>query len=187
MKNNSGLVLIIIVVILIMAGGLYFVLAPKASAPVTISTSAHTLSVGANSVNYSCKVGTLEATYINNSVQLALSDGRDMTLPQVMSGSGIKYESIAVPGSAGTDIIFSSKGNDAFLTENGKITYDNCVAGTNTSSSTSTNGTQTFTDQGKTFSRICCIRGRSWLLAGLDAKHNYTRTPSREGNTTKYI
>jgi hypothetical protein len=48
----------------------------------------------------------------------------------------------------GTDVTFASKGNDAFLEENGSITYSDCVGGT----TTPTTGGTTFTDGSKTFS-----------------------------------
>jgi hypothetical protein len=78
-------------------------------------------------------------------VALALSDGRNLDLPQVPSGSGIRYEGKSAQGS---DITFVSKGSDAFLEESGSITYSDCVAGT----SAPVEGGSTFTDASKTFS-----------------------------------
>ena len=54
------------------------------------------------------------------SVSLALSDGRRMTLPQTVAASGIRYAS---PDDA---VVFWSKGDDAFLTEQGSATYADC-------------------------------------------------------------
>lgn len=54
-------------------------------------------------------------------VSLVLSDGRQMVLPQTISGSGIRY------ATADESIIFWSKGESAFITENNIETYTNCA------------------------------------------------------------
>jgi membrane-bound inhibitor of C-type lysozyme len=158
MNNSKPTPLIaigIIVVLLMIAGALYFTIVPKASAPTTTATStASTASSAQNVVSYSCDSNAnIRATFevpaqttATGSVALVLSDGRTVTLPQTMSGSGIRYETGA---NTPQDIMFSSEGDNAFLTENGKTTYNNCIAGT---SATSTSGAQIFTNQGKTFS-----------------------------------
>ncbi len=53
-------------------------------------------------------------------VELELSDGRFMTLLQTISASGIRY------ANEDESIIFWSKGDGAFLTENGVEAYQNC-------------------------------------------------------------
>ncbi len=63
------------------------------------------------------------------SVQIALSDGRQLTLSQTISGSGIRYSdgNPSVPGAE--SIVFWSKGNTAFVTEQGGTsTYQGCIA-----------------------------------------------------------
>ncbi|HUX35628.1 MAG TPA: MliC family protein [Candidatus Paceibacterota bacterium] len=55
------------------------------------------------------------------SVDLKLSDGRSMTLPQTISASGVRY---ANPDES---FIFWNKGNGAFIMENNVETYSNCV------------------------------------------------------------
>lgn len=73
---------------------------------------------------YRCKAGkTIEATYYADKVSIALSDGRSMTLPQTMSGSGVRY---AAPGEA---LVFWNKGSTAFVTEgkSSRSTYADCV------------------------------------------------------------
>ena len=102
-------------------------------------------STATSMVSYSCAQGTIAAAFATSSVALALSDGRDLALPQVQSGSGIRYEKKATDG---TDVTFVSKGSDAFLEENGSITYSDCLAG----ATTSTSGGTTFTDSSSTFS-----------------------------------
>ena len=92
-------------------------------------------------VQYSCDAShKITASYYDDHVELALSDGRSLSLPQTVSGSGIRYEK--------DGIVFASKGADAFMTEKDVVTYANCISG----EGTPTAGMQTFTDQGKTFS-----------------------------------
>ena len=107
--------------------------------------------VPANTVSYSCAQGTITANYATSSVALVLSDGRSFTLPQVVSGSGIRYEDKV--GTTSTDVTFSSKGSDAFLEEDGSVTYSDCVAGTVTVATTTPSGIEkTFLDSSGTFS-----------------------------------
>jgi membrane-bound inhibitor of C-type lysozyme len=67
------------------------------------------------------------ATVPNGSVALVLSDGRNITLPQTISGSGIRY------ATADSKLVFWSQGNTAFVTEgtDQTETYANCVATSN--------------------------------------------------------
>jgi membrane-bound inhibitor of C-type lysozyme len=66
---------------------------------------------------------TIDATFYTDRVDLALSDGRSISLPQTMSGSGIRY---ANPDET---FVFWSKGDTAFVTEGADETetYSNCV------------------------------------------------------------
>lgn len=56
------------------------------------------------------------------SVEINLSDGRQLTLPQTISASGIRYASTS------EDVIFWSKGNTAFIVENDIQTFSGCIA-----------------------------------------------------------
>jgi membrane-bound inhibitor of C-type lysozyme len=64
------------------------------------------------------------AKFYPDEVALTLNDGRDLALPQVISGSGARY------ANADESIVFWNKGNTAFLTEGAddNITYKDCVA-----------------------------------------------------------
>jgi membrane-bound inhibitor of C-type lysozyme len=76
------------------------------------------------SVKYACADGkTIAATYYADKVDVVLSDGREMTLPQTMSGSGIRY------ADADESFVFWSKGNTAFATEGDadEPTYADCT------------------------------------------------------------
>jgi membrane-bound inhibitor of C-type lysozyme len=75
-------------------------------------------------VKYTCTGGkTIDATYYEERVDLTLSDGRSLSLPQAMSGSGARY------ANADESFVFWSKGNDAFVTEGDldKPTFADCV------------------------------------------------------------
>lgn len=54
-------------------------------------------------------------------VDLKLSDGRKLSLARTMSASGARY------ASDDESTVFWNKGNTAFLTENSKDTFVNCV------------------------------------------------------------
>lgn len=71
--------------------------------------------------SYACTEGrTIDATYKKDSVDLILSDGRKLTLPQTVSGSGIRY------ANAQESIVYWSKGEMAFLTD-GITSYSDCM------------------------------------------------------------
>ena len=75
-------------------------------------------------VKYACADGkNIEATYYPEKVELVLSDGRTITLPQTVSGSGIRY------ANADESFVFWSKGNTAFATEGdpNTPTFADCV------------------------------------------------------------
>lgn len=75
-------------------------------------------------VKFVCKDDkSIDATFYSDKVELTLSDGRSMTLPQTMSGSGIRY------ANADETFVFWSKGDTAFVTEGAdeKETFSDCV------------------------------------------------------------
>lgn len=61
------------------------------------------------------------AEFTKNQVKLKLSDGRELTLPQTISGSGARY------ANADESFIFWNKGNGAFINEGEFATYQDCV------------------------------------------------------------
>lgn len=64
----------------------------------------------------------LKAEFSERSVRLALSDGRVLTLPQVVSEEGeIRYEN------ADGSFAFRNTGRIVFIEESGKTTYVNCA------------------------------------------------------------
>lgn len=78
---------------------------------------------GENLVSFTCDHGkVMTAVFERDIVGLTLSDGRQITLRQAQSGSGIRYLS------NDATIEFSGKGNEGDLIENAKTTYAHCVA-----------------------------------------------------------
>lgn len=67
---------------------------------------------------------SIVAKFYPDEVALTLSDGRELALPQVISGSGARY------ANEDESIVFWNKGNTAFLTEGSddNMTYKDCVA-----------------------------------------------------------
>ena len=61
------------------------------------------------------------SAFYNRSVDLKLSDGRTFSLPQTISGSGVRY------ANADESFVFWNKGNTAFTQEESSTTYKNCV------------------------------------------------------------
>jgi membrane-bound inhibitor of C-type lysozyme len=89
-------------------------------------------------VQYSCAEGkSLSAEYFDGPTRTApdgrptpggrvivtLADGKKLTLPQTLSGSGIRYANV------GESFVFWSKGDTAFVEEGASqtVTYKDCV------------------------------------------------------------
>jgi len=76
-----------------------------------------------NAVTFSCAGNkTIQALFFEDKAEFALSDGRHMLLLQAISASGARY--------ANTDesFVFWTKGNTAFIEENHKTTFKDCIA-----------------------------------------------------------
>ena len=67
------------------------------------------------------KIHAVFATGAQSSAKLTLSDGREMVLPQVISGSGARY------ANRDESFVFWNKGRTAFVEEAGRQTYTGCV------------------------------------------------------------
>jgi membrane-bound inhibitor of C-type lysozyme len=73
---------------------------------------------------FNCRDGkSIDATFYAEKVELKLSDGRSLSLPQAMSASGARY------ANKDESFVFWNKGNTAFITEgaSGEETYSDCV------------------------------------------------------------
>lgn len=140
--NNShkGIwALVIIIALVVIAAVIVFMAGNGAQQSGT--SGGTTPAVNSIEAKYSCDAGkNITAMYMNattstttgNTVILTLSDGRTMTLPQTISADGARYSNgnpQVAEGQPGAEtFIFWSKGNGAFIEENGTTTYDNCLA-----------------------------------------------------------
>ena len=122
---NKKYILIMVILIAII-GGIYFL------------NTKNKNSAG-NIVNFYCQEGILKTQFGKNYIAIYFNDGKNILLPQTISGSGIRYEL----GST----TFIGEGDNALLTE-GTTTYTNCIAG-NIVTKKETNN---YTDLSKTFS-----------------------------------
>ena len=64
---------------------------------------------------------TITAMFSNREVRISLSDGREITLPQVASASGARYSN------SDGSFVFLNKSNTASIQEFGRTTYSGCV------------------------------------------------------------
>jgi len=99
-------------------------LRPPAVATTTVSarTTAADLS-GKDGTLFACEGGAyLKAAFSSNAVRLALSDGRELALPQVIGEAGVRY---ANPDES---FVFLNEANIVFIKENGVQTYSGCTA-----------------------------------------------------------
>ncbi|HWC57857.1 MAG TPA: MliC family protein [Candidatus Paceibacterota bacterium] len=126
-------ILIAFIVILAIAWGVYWLGPKRHSSPAPIAPS--------STMTYACTEGALKASYSATQVNLTLADGTTMILPQVLSGSGTRYEK--------GDMTLITKGDYAFLQQGDATIYSNCVLSTDIPAGT---GMQTFTDGSQTFS-----------------------------------
>ncbi|MEI8328287.1 MAG: DUF333 domain-containing protein [Candidatus Taylorbacteria bacterium] len=84
-----------------------------------------------NTVSFSCAESkTIDAIFFANKVQLSLSDGRYMNIPQVISASGARY------ANSDETFVFWNKGDTAFVTEGATTTYASCAISTTLTAST---------------------------------------------------
>jgi len=87
-------------------------LAPDSSSPFVAPTTAL----------FTCSKGkSVAAAFGASAVELTLSDGRRITLPQSSSASGARYTN------PDESFVFWNKGDTAFVEEAGTTTYSDCV------------------------------------------------------------
>lgn len=139
MKTNAKIILALVIVVVIAA---IYAWSQNSSqvAPAPTNTAVQVPAPTGNlitTVSYSCDGGkTIIASFYSGSstpavspgeppqpggsVAIILGDGRSMVLPQTISADGGRY------ANADESFIFWSKGNGAFVMENGTTTYANC-------------------------------------------------------------
>ncbi len=71
---------------------------------------------------FNCKEDKfITAEFSKEKVNLVLSDGRNVELPQALSASGARY------ANANESFVFWNKGDTAFIEENNKMTFTDCL------------------------------------------------------------
>ncbi|MCX6790488.1 MAG: MliC family protein [Candidatus Kaiserbacteria bacterium] len=126
-------------------------------------------------VTFFCAEGKeMQAVFETESVTLTLA-GRSLSLPQVRSGSGIRYEATL----SGVATAFISKGDNAFLSENDTTTYADCIAAHITPGSP---GYEVYSDQLKSFSFTLPT---DFLISG--SAIGYTQEWSVDATTTGQV
>ncbi len=75
-----------------------------------------------NSVIFDCAENkSIKAVFYKDRVEIDLNDGRNMSLPQVLSGSGARYANF------NESFVFWNKGDTAFVNEGDAMTYKDCL------------------------------------------------------------
>lgn len=86
-----------------------------------------------NAVIFNCALNkNIKATFYKDRVYISLSDGRNMSLPQVLSGSGARYANFD------ESFVFWNKGDTAFVNEGNETTFKDCLITTNVTSNNTT-------------------------------------------------
>jgi membrane-bound inhibitor of C-type lysozyme len=103
-------IFLLVPIILVVAGIIYYQIAKQ-------NTSIK--------ATFNCREGkTIKAEFAKEKVNLLLSDGRKIELPQAISASGARY------ANSDESFVFWNKGNTAFIEEKGTTTFTNCIEAT---------------------------------------------------------
>jgi len=85
-----------------------------------------------SSAKFNCAENkSVQAVFFKDRVELSLSDGRNMTLPQTISASGARY------ANSDESLVFWNKGDGAFIEENNQTTFSGCLVASSAATSTS--------------------------------------------------
>jgi len=114
--NKKFLVLIIIVIII----AVVYIWKPSSQEEELLSNVPEIITA-----NFLCQnnksIQAIFSTGGNSSVDLVLSDGRTLQLPQVISASGARY------ANEDESFVFWNKGDTAFVEEGEAITFQDCL------------------------------------------------------------
>ncbi len=109
--------------VLLIVGVIIYIVSTNKSAPQKATNDNNIIA----DVTFNCDNNkSIHALFFNEKVELTLSDGRNMLIPQAISASGARY------ANQDESFVFWNKGDTAFIEENGTITFNNCsTANTN--------------------------------------------------------
>ncbi len=126
--NTKNILVSVLVIVAAIILGMYLLNRPV-QAPASPLDNAIGVNMGGQDSVYTflCSDGKyITATFHipeDVNVDIALSDGRTMSLPHALSADGARY------ANADESVVFWDKGTSAFIQEKGVTTYDNCLAG----------------------------------------------------------
>jgi membrane-bound inhibitor of C-type lysozyme len=141
-KKNFKTIFIALIAVLILVAFAWFSTKQLDNQPTdSMPEGQENLPVATSSVEqikatFNCPDGRFIQVTFNNSktstssVDLVLSDGRTISLPQVISADGARY------ANADESFVFWNVGDSASIQEQGTTTFVDCVTGANTSTST---------------------------------------------------
>lgn len=132
-KIKRNKIIAIVAVLIVVIAGIFFFLYRK---PAVNKTGDNVI----NSVTFYCSGNkSIQAIFFADKVELSLSDGRNMLLPQAISASGARY------ANSDESFVFWNKGNTAFINEGDAATFENCSI--DAVNQEENNSWQTFTDK----------------------------------------
>lgn len=128
-KTTYILVAVVVLVILVAIAGFFFY--REYSEKLNVAKDGEGV---VNSALFKCADNkSIQAIFFKDRVELTLSDGRNMLLPQAVSASGARY--------ANTDesFVFWNKGDTAFVTEGNATTFADCTVASPTTDAGNSN------------------------------------------------
>lgn len=163
MEHKSWLSILILAVVLMIGAYAIYSFPQKSVAP--------TQSVENPPITFYCGDGnTMNAVFTDGSLALTLSDGQSFTLPQVRSGSGIRYEATTTD----SDLLFTGKGDSGSFMNSASTTdmrFATCTAAQVAVSEAP--GYMTYIDQSNTFAFAFPT---NFAVAGTEPGYSYAWT-----------
>lgn len=119
-EHLKGTIAVIVILLGIGAAVMYATRANDGASATT--TGQQTVSAGGVEARFSCDGGrSIVAIFSEREAHLVLSDGRELTIPQTVSGSGARY------ANENETFVFWNKGDSATIEEAGTMTYTGCT------------------------------------------------------------
>jgi membrane-bound inhibitor of C-type lysozyme len=121
-KNLKIMALLLLIVIMAVCAGIFAYYQKYVQKITAIPAVSNVDNKIINSVTFNCAQNkNIKSVFYKDKVDLVLSDGRKMSLPQVLSGSGARYANFD------ESFVFWNKGDTAFVNEGKETTYKDCI------------------------------------------------------------